>query len=167
MVDPSRYVLLCDCGRIIAWIDDCRPEADHVYVESNSGFVMARRNHPTTAGAWHTYSLSCQECRRPVNVSESTVDELIDKLLPIRKTWEVRPIPSLNQPDRRSDAERTADFLRMHKIIDDQLYGRETEGFRSEPYAGPFEVYENRYVIPFKALDAIIKGMRARERPGS
>jgi hypothetical protein len=160
--------VLCGCeekpsSRIIAWIDDLRPDAEHVFIESNTGYTKALRNSQSAAGAWHSYGIGCRACQRHMNLSEATADEIIDKLIPIRNTLEIQPIPSLDQPDRRSDEQRAADLIRARKLLDDQLHGRGTP-IQSEPHAGPFEVYENRYVIPFDLLDPMVKEMRSRER---
>jgi hypothetical protein len=45
-----------------------------------------------------------------VDVSELTADEIVDKVMPVRDTLAFRPIPSLHQPDRRSDEQRAADW---------------------------------------------------------
>jgi hypothetical protein len=52
------YAVVCECdgdgkpGRIIAWIDDRRPQAEHVFIESNTGFTKSLTGAQTKGGAW-------------------------------------------------------------------------------------------------------------------
>lgn len=162
----SRYVVLCGCDgtnqRIIAWIDDDRPQAVHVRVESNTGFVEARANNVNKRGGLLSYSMGCRACRQNVNVSEATVNDIVDKVIPIRDKLEVTGIPSLHQP--LSEEEFAARAADAHKQIMHDLYGKACPVPKPEVVTPNATRFEMRYVIPFDLLQGIVTRLRDRSR---
>jgi hypothetical protein len=96
----SKHVVLCDCEggpnpRVIAWIDDERPNGP-VRIDSNTSFTAAIRV-PNRRGGKATFHLRCKGCRKKVTLSDTTVGDIIDKLAPVRDTLEVASIPAIGQ----------------------------------------------------------------------
>lgn len=168
------YVVVCACGRggqpgrIIAWIDDRRPHAEHVSIASNTGFTKGLRGMQTKRGSWYSYTLCCRGCGKKLDpknpLSEVRADEIIDYLKPQRFILDCRPIPALNQPDRRSEEQRAADQARADNLIDDFLAGRVPAVRLGNPDAGPFDAYESRYVVPFAVFLSVNSRLGARGR---
>lgn len=159
------YAVVCACERIVAWIDDRRPQAEHVFVQSLTSYTKSLRGAQTKGGAWYTYTFACRRCRLDVRLSEVTADEIIDKMAPIRGELALRPIRNpFRELAMRSDEQRAADQARAAKSLDDQLNGRPSAATADGPYGGAFAVYENRYVIPFAVLNQMITTLRDRGR---
>jgi hypothetical protein len=166
----SRYAVLCGCDgttqRIIAWIDDDRPGHDHVVVALNSaGSIRARAAQYNKRGGLISYSMRCDGCHANVTFSEATADELIDRIIPAAAGLECRPIPSLRQPDTRSDEQRSADIAHAKKLIEEQLYGRvQPLPSPPAPITPNATNFEMRRVIPFDMFLQIVSGLRDRRR---
>jgi hypothetical protein len=159
----SNYVVLCDCDgdpnpRIIAWIDDDRPNGGRVRVDSNTGFTMSRRNVPNIRGGVDDFGIQCYGCRKAVRLSDARAGEVLDKIQPIRDTLEVRGIPALDQPAAElSDDERTARFEAAQAEISAQLRGdRRADTSARRPVVPDATLFETRYVIPFAQLCYIV-----------
>lgn len=149
-MEPIRYMVVCDHPEqnrryLIVDIDDNRPAGGIRFDPSRDGYstTVAPRNK---LGSRQWFRLTCGACSLNLELSDTSVPELLDMFAPHRhllasETTEIGGLPALGADE-------------LFDVLVNQV----------EPQAGwvGWVRDEQRYVIPFKLLSAVAGKLRSR-----